>query len=152
MVDVSEETWFTKSMNTDTTTEHPYLVSSTGMLHRQGCGTLTVCRSAVQYVSPDCAALVEWRCKTCRPMPLAQPFTPGARPTAAERTAQADQAAAERYAASKAAAAAAWTPEADAAVLAFAANECQSTHDTMMALAPEGANTFARLRQLKATR
>jgi hypothetical protein len=85
-----------------------FLVSSTGMLHHQGCGSLTPTVSVARLVNAETAAKVAKRCKHCGPRPL------GTVVTQADRKAmtQALKAEAEaEHAARLAAQDAAWTAQ-----------------------------------------
>lgn len=146
-------------MNPTPTTEAHYLVSTTGMLHTQGCPKLTMHRSLVRHTTPEAAATIELRCKFCHPMPLGTFLAQGARLGAADRTARRDAELADRVAKAAAAEAernAAFTPEADAAILAFfaadaaEAPEAGQLYHTMLALLPDGtgAGYVARHRHL----
>jgi len=137
-------------MNTSanpTPAEHPYYVSSTGMVHEQGCGALTVGRSAVRVVSPEFAAKLAKRCMHCNPRPL------GTVVGQLDRKAAARAAAAAQH---EAAWAAMQSPQLDEALRAFVAAEaagapletCRAAYRRMNALAPEGWCSGRRSREL----
>ena len=137
-----------------TPTQAPYmLLSSTGMLHTQGCPALTIMVSQVTRISEEQGATHQVRCMVCGPRPLGQAFTAGPRgPEAAKADTKADQAArAARFAEATATWAAMQSPELDAALQAFTADECQATWDAMQALAPQGWSPTRRQNELQAS-
>lgn len=136
----------------------PCLVSSTGMLHTQGCPALRPYRSTAYVVTAAAAASMTVRCERCTPRPFGTWVPQTVRATKAEVAAAKLAEVTARNEAAKAkrdAAQADWTPEADAAVAAFYANEGQDTWDAMQALCPTNpdAGTYsARARLLGLTR
>lgn len=98
----------------------PHHISSTGMVHRQGCGALTAYRSVVRLVTAEAAAKIAKRCKHCNPRPLGTIVAQDDRRTAtAIEREVAEQAHTARLAEQAAAWAALQSPELDALLLAF---------------------------------
>lgn len=148
----------------------PFMVSSTGMVHAQGCGLIFGigsrggrAQSLVRYVDAKTAAKMTKRCKHCHPTPLGTDVPQTDRKAA--RAAEQAQAAAEHRAALEAAAAcwaAMQSPELDELLRAFCAAEtaagdarqgeafegARDAYRAMQAAAPDGWSSVRRQREL----
>lgn len=138
-------------MNTAATTT-AHCVSSTDMLHVTGCSQLAswgASRSASATANITDEAAAAWTGSRCSVCAGGTASTPAERRTAkAAKTAAALAAQEARRAENVARTAAAWTPEADAALAAFLANENAETFAALRALAPAGESNAARAKAL----